>query len=140
MIDENQKFKISDTPYEGRLAEIGELTPYKSGNGFLRNLVIEIRGVFNMAAYVPVTVFGHDAENIDQKMDLGRNVKCIGHLTSRQYTDRSGNVRWALSMSASGLRLEDHPAEKDPDPAAGSDAPSVTADDSFMTEEDDLPF
>ena len=143
IIDENQKYPISNIALTGTIAEIGELIPYRSGNGFLRNVVLETKGVLDLVAYVPLTLFGRDAEELDQRMDIGRSMKCTGRLSSRRYVDRNGNVRWALSMSAASVELGRHePAEPDKDgqPQEDENRPSVTADDSFMADDDDLPF
>lgn len=99
MEDINQRFRISDTPMSGTIEEIGELTQYKSGNGFFRNIVMSLPGGI-APVLLPITVFGTDAADLDPTLDLHRDIKCTARLTSRRYLDKSGNVRWILSMSA----------------------------------------
>lgn len=103
--DINQKYRIAELPISGKIAEVGGLIPYRSGNGYFRNVVLAVTGVLDTPAYVPVTVFGTDAADLDPQLDLERPMTCTGRLTSRRYLDKSGNVRWALSLAATGVML-----------------------------------
>ena len=103
--DINQKYRIAELPLDGRIAEVGGLIPYRNGNGYFRNVVLAVAGVLDTPAYVPVTVFGTDATDLDPQLDLERPMQCTGRLTSRRYLDRNGNVRWALSLTATGVML-----------------------------------
>jgi hypothetical protein len=91
--------------------------------------------VLDTPAYVPVTVFGVDATDLDQQLDLKRPMKCTGRLTSRRYLDKSGNVRWALSLTATGVMLG--PRETaGPQGVSRDEIPDVTND----WGDDDIPF
>jgi single-stranded DNA-binding protein len=121
----------------GDIAEIGELVPYKNGNGYFRNVVLSVKDEAGAQAFVPMTMFGTDATDLDQQLDLGRHVTCTARLTSHKYTDRNGNGRWVLSMSAiravMAPRAGNEPQEADPheDPP---DANIATGD------PEDIPF
>lgn len=103
--DINQRYRIAELPIAGKVTEVGELLQYRNGNGYFRNVVLEVAGVLDTPAYVPVTVFGVDATDLDPQLDLKRPMKCTGRLTSRRYLDKSGNVRWAMSLTATGVML-----------------------------------
>lgn len=107
--DMNQRYRVADMPVTGKIVEIDELVPYRNGNGFLRNVVVAVSGVLDTEAYLPLTLFGDDAAGLDQQLDLGRPLKCQGRLVSRKYLDRSGRMRWSVSVTAIGVMLGPRP-------------------------------
>jgi len=137
--DINQKYRVVDVPLDGKIVEVDELIPYKNGNGFFRNVILEINGVFGTPAYVPVALFGMDATELDPELDMNRPLKCAGRLTSRRYLDRNGRMRWALSMSASGVILG---ARESLQPKSQNEqlADAIKAADPLESDPDDIPF
>ena len=121
----NQRFRISDTPVSGELDEIGELTPYKSGTGYFRNVVIRMPGGV-APVLLPITMFAEDAVSLDPKLDLNRTIRCTARLTSRRYLNKERQVRWILSMSAInvmlGPRVGEEPAAENHDFPPEADA------------------
>lgn len=135
--DINQKYRIAELPITGKVAEVGELIPYRNGNGYFRNVVLAVTGVLDTPAYVPVTVFGTDATDLDPQLDLERPMKCTGRLTSRRYLDKSGNVRWALSLAATSVMLGPRKTTG-PQVVSQDEIPDVADD--WSGGDDDLPF
>ena len=132
---DNTKYKILDLPLEGEIHSMSGLVPYSNGVGHFRNIVMAVQGVVG-PAYVPITLFGLDASNLDPDMDLRRPITCTGRLTSRQYTDRNGNLRWALSLTAHGVMLGPRPTAA---PTGGTGEPSGYENEP-QDDMDDIPF
>ena len=137
--DINQKYRIAELPLEGKIVEINALIPYKSGNGFFRNVLLEVTGPNGYPALVQVTLFGTDATDLDVDLDLRRPLQCTGRLTSRRYLDRNGNVRWALSIAAAGVMLG-HRASAAPPSAEGKAAEAASPVNGLESDPDDIPF
>lgn len=133
--DINQRYRISDTQVSGELEEIEDLIPYRNGNGYFRNVVIKLPGGV-VQPLLPITMFGTDATNLDEKLDLHRKIQCTARLTSRRYYDREGKIRWILSMSSLNVMLGPRPGEtQEADPR--EDWP----DDNIATgDPEDIPF
>lgn len=139
--DINQRYRIAEIPVDGTIAEIDELVPYRSGNGFLRNVVVAVSGVLDTEAYLPLTLFGDDAAGLDPQLDLKRPLKCQGRLVSRRYLDRNGRVRWSMSMTATGVMLGPRPTMQPPEKREGDD-PRNWPDENTGADalDNDIPF
>ena len=136
--DINQRYRIAEIAVDGTIAEIDELVPYRNGNGFLRNVVVAVSGVLDTEAYLPLTLFGDDAAELDPRLDLKRPLKCQGRLVSRRYLDRNGRVRWSMSMTATGVMLGPRPTMA---PENGqNDAELGEMPDDWDNGENDIPF
>lgn len=141
MEETNQRYAIKNMPLEGVISEIGDKISYKNCTGFLRVITLRVKGVYDTIAYVPLTLFGRDAESLEAPRDIGRTMKCTGRLSSRRYEDSRGKMRLSLSMTAADVEFGPHPPANELDvPAEDENKPSVTADDSFMADNEDLPF
>ena len=136
--DINQRYRVAELPLEGKIAEIGALIPYRSGDGFFRNVLLETTGTNGYPAFVQVTLFGTDAADLDVDLDLRRPLQCTGRLTSRRYLDRNGNVRWALSMTAAGVILG-HRASATPPSAEEQAAEAASPVNGLESDPDDIP-
>ena len=138
--DINQRYRIFDMPVEGAIAEVGELIPYRNGNGFFRTVVIAVPGVLDTPAYLPLTLFGTDATDLDPQLDKDRPLKCTGRLNSRRYLDRNGRMRWTMSVAAAGVMLGPRAAMQPP--KQGDADPRNIADDRTdeATDFSDVPF
>jgi single-stranded DNA-binding protein len=138
--DINQRYRVTDIPVDGKIAEIDDLVPYKNGNGFLRNVVVAVSGVLDTEAYLPLTLFGDDAAGLDPQLDLGRPLKCQGRLMSRKYLDRSGRMRWNVSVTATGVMLGPRPTMQ-PTEMRDADDPRNWPDENTGADAlDDPPF
>jgi len=137
--DINQRYRVAEIPLEGKIVEIGALIPYKSGNGFFRNVLLETAGSNGYPAFVQVTLFGTDATDLDVDLDFQRPLQCTGRLTSRRYLDRNGNVRWALSITAAGVILG-HRVSAAPPSAEGKAAEAASPVNGLESDPDDIPF
>lgn len=137
--DINQKYRIADIPLEGKIAEICELIPYRNGNGFLRTVILEVSGVLNTQAYVPITLLGIDATELDPQLDVGRPMQCAGRISSRRYLDRAGNVRWAVSITGAGVILGAR-ASLQPKSQNEQLMDASKAADPLESDPDDIPF
>lgn len=134
---ENKRYKLFDIEVEGKIHEVFDPIPYANGEGFLRNIVIEMAsrvvGVYE-PVYMPVTVFGTDATGLD-KTTVGRPIRCTCRLCSRNYIG-GGAIRWSLAANARAVILGDNkPAEEDDDPTGLKAAANTIPD-----QDEDLPF
>lgn len=130
----NEKYAISETAYDGEVFAVGRMIPYRNGNGHLREIVVKVRGLFSTPAYVPVTLFGLDAEQVNETA-VGGLVRVTGRLNSRQYEDRNGNIRWNLQITGSKVDLVQK-AMQPPEPERRNE--TVSLDDPNLP--DDIPF
>lgn len=123
------RYQIVEATFDGVLHSAGELIPFGNGQGHLRNIVLEVPGVYNDLALVPVTLFNDLAKRIDPERDTGKEVACVARLRSSQYVDKNGVQRWDLSFAGSYIRV------KDPD-VSPNNPTTFIRDDDF----EDLPF
>lgn len=129
----NNRYKIRDIQFTGTLYSMDGVIPYKTGTGCFRNILVETAGKFDGdRAYVPVTVFGADAQERDPVLDKGRKIDVTACLTSRKY-EWDGKIRWSLSLPAVSVQLGPRVTLTPPEP----ENPVVQADDPAV---DDLPF
>jgi hypothetical protein len=141
-MEDNMRWKLLDFDVSGKIHSLDQLVPYASGQGYLRNIVIEtasrVVGVEG-EVYMPVTVFGTDATGLYDS-DIGREIKCTGRLHSRRYVDGLGHVRWALAINARAIILgpakTDEPMNKDEDPTGIK----AMAESMGPGDDEDLPF
>lgn len=144
-MDLTHKYRIADIPLDGKLVEIDELIPYKNGGGFLRTVILEVAGVFNTPAYVPITLLGTDATDLDPQLDNDRPMKCTGRISSRRYLDRAGHVRWAVSLTGTGVilgqRASLQPKSQNEELVdAIRDAEAASPVNGLESDPDDIPF
>lgn len=92
----------------------------------------------DVTTWFRVTLWGRQAEVANQYLTKGKQVYIEGRLRQDEYTDREGNRRQTLEVTATDLQflssVRDSQGESDPGPAgekvSGSDWPG----------EDDIPF
>ena len=97
-------------------------------------VVVKTRGMFNSFAYVPVTLFGKDAEEVDETR-TGCLIRVLARLYSRQYVDKLGNIRWTVGITGTSIDLVRKTMQP---PTQEPEHETVSADDPEMV--DDLPF
>lgn len=85
-------------------------------------------------AYVPVTLFGNDAERYKERLKKGTPVVVEGRITMNEFTDKSGQARKVLRVS--GRRVQVLQWGEGAAAAEGGMAAEPAAD----VAEDDVPF
>lgn len=89
--------------------------------------------------FVTVTVWGQAAERCKEKMRKGTPIMVDGRLTSSEYTDKSGQKRKELKVTANRVQMMAfESAEGAPRPAAKEEAEAEPKGDSSGIEE--VPF
>lgn len=133
-MEANHKYKIMDVPVKGTIVQIEEPIPYRTGNGFFRNVLLRTGEAYDPPAFFQLTLFGEDALNLDPERDLERSLQCTGRLNSRSYIDRNGNMRWSMSISADGVILGPRKMER---PASAEETEGAK---SAVDDTEDIPF
>ncbi|NLN48060.1 MAG: single-stranded DNA-binding protein [Clostridiales bacterium] len=89
------------------------------------------------ADFLPVVVFGKNAENCHKYLGKGRLVSVAGRLQSRTWDDQDGKRRYSYDIIADEVNFLDRGGDPRPQPTMEN-----TGDDDFhpVEEEDDLPF
>ena len=89
------------------------------------------------ADFLPVVVFGKNAENCHKYLGKGRLVSVAGRLQSRTWDDQDGKRRYSYDIIADEVNFLDRGGDPRPQPTMEN-----TGDDDFHPEEeeDDLPF
>ena len=130
----SDRYPIQELEYDGEVFSVGPRIPYRNGNGFLREVVVKTRGMFNSFTYVPVTLFGKDAEEVDETR-TGCLIRVLARLYSRQYMDKLGNIRWTVGITGTSIDLVRKTMQP---PTQEPEHETVSADDPEMV--DNLPF
>jgi len=96
----------------GRLAAPPEELKTKSGKLFLRATIVtsvyqrSAEGVSEeRTSFIPVTIFGRQAEIFAQHVQKGDMVHLVGRLDSREYKTDSGEKRLSLGLIVEQLHL-----------------------------------
>ena len=84
--------------------------------------------------FVPVVVWGNTASRLKDRVHKGTPVVVEGRITSNEYTDKMGQVRKQLQVTANRFQILESPATAAQEPVAETSA--VPANDGW----DDVPF
>jgi len=88
-----------------------------------------------------VTVWRKQAETVAEYLKKGRLVLVEGEVEARAYTDRDGNARASLELTANNVRFLGGRGESSESASVGGGgSASVSHSDDFPTNEDELPF
>lgn len=69
------------------------------------NFTIAINGYNDTVDFIPVVVWGTQAENCAKYLTKGSKVAVVGELKSRSYEDKDGNKRSVLEVVASEVEF-----------------------------------
>lgn len=78
--------------------------------------------------FVPVTVWGPAAERCKEKMHKGNPVLVEGRLTASEYTDKAGQKRKEMKITARRVQLMVYGAQEGGAQALPEEAPAETAE------------
>ena len=93
----------------GRLAEEPELKYTQSGISVLK-FDLAVKSGFkkeNFPYYIPIVCWRESAEFVARHMHKGQQVLVEGRLTARKYTDKDGNNRKAVEVTAHRIHFAD---------------------------------
>ena len=69
------------------------------------NFTIAINGYNDTVDFIPIVVWGTQAENCAKYLNKGSKVAVVGELKSRSFEDRDGNKRSVLEVIASEVEF-----------------------------------
>lgn len=131
----NDKYPIKDMEFSGVIFSVSPTIPFKNGEGAFRNAVLTVDGVYG-DSYVPFLLFGEDAANIDESA-AGRPARVLLRLSSRQYEDRTGSIRWNIGFTCRSITLA---APTIPVQDVNQTQRDASPDTSLASDPDDIPF
>ena len=122
----------------GRIAEHPELKTTQSGKSVM-SFDLAVTGANSEAApdYVPVVCWDKTAEFVHAHLGKGRQIVVVGRITTRKYTDKDGNNRKAVEVTASRVWFAD--SKKTEEPQAADYAGNNDGFEEVTTEEE-IPF
>jgi single-strand DNA-binding protein len=128
----------------GNLGNDPELTQGANGTPLLRfnvaaNQRVRVDGEWtDRTEWVRCSLFGNRAESLSQHLRKGTKVYVSGRLETRPWTDRNGNVRAGLEITASDVEFTgSRPAE---DGHGRPVAAGIATRESAGMDDADLPF
>lgn len=131
----NDKYPIKDMEFSGVIFSVSPTIPFKNGEGAFRNAVLTVAGVYG-DSYVPFLLFGEDAASIDESV-AGRPARVLLRLSSRQYEDRTGSIRWNIGFTCRSITLA---APTIPVQDVNQTQRDASPDTSLASDPDDIPF
>lgn len=131
----------------GRLTRDPELR-YTSTGKAVANFTLAVDRIFKRegepeADFFRVTVWNKQAENCANYLAKGSMAAVDGRVEMNKYTDKDGQERMGVDVTAGDVRFLSSPGERKRDPSGTKDVPAGDSDasggdDQFT--EDDLPF
>ena len=105
--------ELNQTMISGRITQDPKYTVTQNGKGVLAcNVAVNRRYLDSRTnewkddtVFVPVVVWGDSANRLKDRCHKGTPVFVEGRLTTSEYTDKEGNVRRNLQVTASRLQV-----------------------------------
>lgn len=116
--------EINQTMISGRVTQDPKYTVTQNGKGVLAcNVAVNRRYLDTRTnewkddtVFVPVVVWGDSANRLKDRVKKGTPVFVDGRLTTSEYTDKEGNVRRNLQITASRLQVLESNTEVSTEP------------------------
>lgn len=129
----------------GRLAQDPKLMYTQSGTAVTNfDLAVTVPSKDRSAPpdWIPIVCWDKQAETVTRYLTKGRQIVVEGRISTRKYTDKDGNNRKAVEVTASRIYFADSGANTNADTSAGGGGDAPTENSGFTEVHDDegMPF
>ncbi|MFK5269230.1 single-stranded DNA-binding protein [Lacticaseibacillus paracasei] len=116
----------------------------KVGNGVLSSL-LAIKRIYKSsdnqtADFIPLTLFGHQAENFDRLTKKGDKIGIDGSIRTSKYPDKNGEVHYGWSVVVNHFYLLSSKPKDSAGTLSDSMVNSISTKLDGLVKESDLPF
>lgn len=119
------------------------MTP-KVGNGVVNSLLaikrIYISNYGVEADFIPITLFGHQAENFDRLTKKGDKIGIDGSIRTNKYADENGEVHYGWSVVVNHFYLLSSKPKDSAGTLSDSTVNSISTKLDGLVKDSDLPF
>lgn len=116
----------------------------KVGNGVVNSLLavkrIYISNDGIEADFIPITLFGHQAENFDRLTKKGDKIGIDGSIKTSKYADENGEVHYGWSVVVSHFYLLSSKPKDSAGTLSDSTVNSISTKLDGLVKDSDLPF